>query len=450
MQTSRNPKVIDKVLQYKLRPVLDKISQLEVIGKDNADYINNITSRLGIIKEKATEELNEYELASAKLDNTISKSNKNLSNLIKNTLYNPNLSTNGTGSGTDLTEQEETKLITDKTIDAGIYGLVKEGLDYSLFGITGKGIVINDDSSVIDKEFEWRNPSNKEHAFPSYYINDMVAIDTSNVLIATNNGVVSYNIIDESFSLMDKSYGLPNSIVHKIVKLQTSDKVFRGYLALTEKGIAFSSDAKMWNAIDPEFTEVCVSASKTDLINTPQEIVFIGTSKGIYYFDVDNFINNDIRTVKEIPGLNLLLPSIYINGIAYDTHNDTLAIVSMSGLNTVKNVKDLISSGKTVTSSLKNANGVQYYNQYNTVSGLNTTSCYDCIYTIDDKLIICTSNGLNITENYTEFKSITKTVNNYNGSDELLNSFICNKIIRKSSNKYTILHSVGITEDITI
>ena len=73
------------------------------------------------------------------------------------------------------------------------------------------------------------------------------------------------------------------------------------------------------------------------------------------------------------------------------------------------------------------------------------------IYTIDNKLVICTSNGLNITEDYSKFTMITKSINTYNPtSEELLNSFICNKIIRKDSNKYTVLHGIGLTEGITI
>lgn len=449
MQTSKNPKVINKVLQYKLRPVLDKISQLEVIGSNNKDYINNITSRLSDVKTAANGELEEYNLADAKLDNTISKSNKNLSNLIKNTLYNPNLSSNESGSGSEVTEQNETKYITDKTIDSALYGLVKDSLDCSLFGITGKGIVLNEFDSVVGKEYEWRNPSNDEHIFPSFYINDMIAMTTSDIMIATNNGIVKYNISDESFSIIDKSYGLPHNIVHRLVKLQTTDKIFRGYLALTEKGISFSPDGERWTNIDPDFQEVCVSVNNTDLINTPQDIVFIGTTSGVYYFDVDKFIYDDVRNIKEIPGLNLLLPSVYVNGLSYDTHNDNLAIVSMSGLSVVKNIKELISSNKTLINGLKNDQNVLYYNQYNTSSGLNTTSCYDCIHTIDDKLIICTSNGLNITSDYVEFKSITQAINNYNNGS-LLNSFICNKIVRKAANTYTVLHGIGITENIVI
>ena len=122
MQTSRNPKVLNKVLKYKLRPILDKITQLEGVQLDNNAYIQNITSQVENMKEQATEELENYKTASAKLDTSLSKADKILSNLIKNTLYNPN-STTKTGDGGSSSEpgEEETKLITDKGIDAACY-----------------------------------------------------------------------------------------------------------------------------------------------------------------------------------------------------------------------------------------------------------------------------------------------------------------------------------------
>jgi hypothetical protein len=184
--------------------------------------------------------------------------------------------------------------------------------------------------------------------------------------------------------------------------------------------------------------------AKTSLIDTPQSIVFIGTASGVYYFDMDKFIDEDVREVKEIPGLNLILPSTYINGLAYDVDNDMLAFVSLSGLTVVEGAKNLIDSGEIVTN-------VSRVSMFNANNGLNTSSCYDCIYTGDHKLVVCTSNGLNVTVDYSSFSTITKSLNTYNPeSGELLNSFICNKIVRKSSNKYTVLHGVGLTEDITI
>ena len=149
MQTSRNPKVLNKVLKYKLRPILDRITQLEGIQTDNNSYIQNITSQVENMKEKATEELENYKTASAKLDTSLGKADKNLSNLIKNTLYNPNSTTKpGTGEGSEESGKEETKLITDKSIDAACYGLVIDGKDYSIYGVTGKGIAIGENPAI--------------------------------------------------------------------------------------------------------------------------------------------------------------------------------------------------------------------------------------------------------------------------------------------------------------
>lgn len=449
MQTSRNPKVLNKVLKYKLRPVLDKVAQLEDVQQDNTDFTANITSRVEAMKDRATEEIASYNEAAAKLDADINKANKNLSNLIKNTLYNPNSTTSNQGGGGSVNVGEESKLITDKSIDAACYGLVIDGEDYSIYGVTGKGIAIGKNPATA-LEFNWMNPGNDNTPFPSYYVNDILFVDTKNVLIATNNGVVSFAIDTKKYTLMDTSFGLPHNIVYRVVKIKTSDDIFRGYLALTERGIAFSPDGKRWTAIATDFTESCVCVSKTNLIDTPQSLVFIGTSSGVYYFDVDKFIVNDIREVKAIPGLNLCIPSTYVNGIAYDVDNDILAVVSLSGLSILKKPKEIIANGLTVTKALKDNNNVAYFSIFNTISGLNTSSCYDCIYTINNKLIVCTSNGLNITDDYTKFTAITKSINTYDNSDKRLNSFICNKIIRKAANKYTVLHGIGLTEDIEI
>lgn len=458
MQTTRNPKVLNNVLKYKLRPILDKISSLETIKEDNESYVSSIQSKVDSMKEAATKEVAEYDEEDAKLDLVINQANKSLSNLIKNTLYNPNSSTVNTGGGTEIETTEETKLISDKTLEAACYGLVIDGTDYSMYSVTGKGIafdVLDDD--IQNKEYTWRNPANSDNPFPSYYVNDMLYVDSNTVLCATNNGVVLYYIDTGKYSLMDKSYGLPSNKVYRLIKAGTKDGSISGFVAATEKGIAYSPNGKQWTTIDSSFTESSVCLSNSNLINTPQSLVFIGTSSGVYYIDIDRFLTADsktdteYRTVKEITGLNLMIPSIYINGVAYDTVTDTLAIVSLSGLVVINKVSELINNETEITSTLKNSDGTLFYQIFSTATGLNTSSCYDCAYTVDDKLIVCTSNGLNITDDYSRFYSITKLVNNYNpDSDEKLNSYICNRVIRMNDHKYTILHGIGLTENITI
>lgn len=452
MQTTRNPKVLNNVLKYKLRPILDKISQLETIQSDNTEYVKSIETQVDSMKESANTELEEYNTATAKLNTEIEKSNKTLSNLIKNTLYNPNSTTTSTGSGESQTETSETKLISDKNLDAVCYGLVLDSEDYVMFGVTSKGIAITkDDGDNKSKEYEWMNPSNTNSIFPSYYVNDILLVNTDTALLSTNNGIIIYTLSTKKYSQIDKTFGLPHNKVYRTIKVRTTDGKTNGFLAMTEKGVAYSSDMKRWTTVDKDFTESCNCVSKTNLVNAGQSLVFIGTSSGVYYLDIDKYINEDLRTVKEIPGLNLTIPAVYVNGLAYDVDNDILAIVSLSGLSVINDVKELIASGKILTSSLKDSSDNLYYKVYNTNSGLNTTSCYDCIYSVDNKLIICTSNGLNITEDYDKFTSITSVINSYNpDSGELLNSFICNKIIRKNDNTYTILHGVGLTENINI
>ena len=452
MQTTRNPKVLNNVLKYKLRPILDKIAQLETIQSDNTEYVKSIKTQVDSMKEAAAIEIKEYDIATSKLDNEIEKSNKTLSNLIKNTLYNPNSTTTNTGGGESSSETTETDLISDKNLDAACYGLVLDSEDYAIFGVTGKGIVITkDEGDNSAKKYEWMNPSNSDDTFPSYYVNDILLVNTDTVLLSTNNGIVIYSLSNKKYIQIDKTFGLPHNKIYKTIKVRTSDGSTNGFLAMTEKGVAYSSDMKRWTTVDKNFTESCNCVSKTNLVNAGQTLVFIGTSSGVYYLDMDQYINEDVRIIKEISGLNLTIPAVYINGLAYDVDNDILSIVSLSGLSVISNVKELIESGKTLTSALKDSHGKLYYKVFNTNSGLNTTSCYDCIYSVNNKLIVCTSNGLNITSDYDNFTSITSAINSYNAnSNELLNSYICNKIIRKNDNTYTILHGVGLTENIHI
>ena len=83
-------------------------------------------------------------------------------------------------------------------------------------------------------------------------------------------------------------------------------------------------------------------------------------------------------------------------------------------------------------------------------NGLTGSSCYDAVYTVDDRLILGTANGLSITSNYAAFESITKNSNNHDPEGKILNSYVCNKIVRINKDKYTIIHGVGLTEDVEI
>ncbi len=440
MQTSRNPKVLNNALKYKLQPMLDKIGNLESLS-ENYDVAVEDKKRLELeLKNQANQRINTYNDYNNTLMDKIDEANVNLSNLINNNLYNPNKTSEGYED--DPNEYtEESKLITDKIVKCAAYGFVKDGVDYCLFGVTGKGLAIGTYPGQ-NLEYEWRNPGNDDSPFASYYINDILYLDTHTAMISTNNGIVVYDFNTDSYIVYDNTHGLPSKNVYSVVKVSNNDETAWGFIAATNNGIAYSPTGEHWTRIDENFSSQITCLASINLINTPHKIVFIGTTKGIYYIDASELIDNDIRSVKYLVGSSNILPSTYVYGLAYNTETNTLAVATIGGATIINDITDIIINNETVTTddviTLTNRNG------------LGGTSCYDVAYTVDNKLILGTANGLNITSDYQSFNSITKINNNYTANGKVLNSNVCNKIVRISAHNYSILHSIGITEDLTI
>ena len=439
MQTSRNPKVLNNALKYKLQPILDKIEDLENLGASYDESMSEQKRKEEELKNQANSEFDKYGDRRSELIQTIDNSELNLTNLINNTLYNPNEASSSEGGESSGTIIDESNLISDKIIKCAGYGFVKEGVDYCMFGLTGKGLAIGTDPGK-DLEYEWRNPENDNEPFPSYYVNDILTVDTNTAFISTNNGIVIYKFDTDTYTVCDTSFGLPSNEIISIAKVCDDSEEKTGYIALTPKGIAYSPTGERWTNIDSSFNATPTCFSSTNYYNTPQNILFIGTTNGIYYIIVDELLNSSTRKVYSLNAVINILPSNYIYGIAHNITNDILAIATTGGALVIKNISNYMEA-----SSIHEEDALTFTNR----NGLVGTSCYSAAYTIDNKLILGTANGLSITSNYSSFQSLTTSSNELGGTDRL-SSHICNRIVRKTKNTYTIIHGIGLSEGISI
>lgn len=438
MQTSRNPKVLDYALKYKLQPILDKVESLEELSAEYDGIIADQKAQEAALKEQANNEFKKYADHRNELMEKIDMSKSSLTSLINNNLYNPNQVV-GSGSEGGGETVEETLLITDKIVKCAAYGFVKDGVDYCMFGVTGKGLAIGTYPGQ-DLEYVWRNPENDEEPFASYYINDILFVDTNTAMISTNNGVVIYKFDTNSYMVYDTTCGLPSKEIYSITKVCNGDESVVGYLATTSAGIAYSPTGERWTTIDTSFSASITCMATTNYIDTPQKIVFIGTTNGIYCVDASKIIDENIRSIKYLAGSSNVLPNNYVYGLAYDVVDDKLTAATTGGAMVLNNASTFINGDKTITS-----NDVLILTNKN---GLVGTSCYDAFYTVDDRLILGTANGLSITANYAAFKAITRNSNEFDENGKTLNSHICNRIVRINKDKYTVIHGVGLTEDV--
>lgn len=438
MQTSRNPKVLDYALKYKLQPILDKVESLEELSAEYDGIIADQKAQEAALKEQANNEFKKYADHRNELMEKIDMSKSSLTSLINNNLYNPNQVV-GSGSEGGGETVEETLLITDKIVKCAAYGFVKDGVDYCMFGVTGKGLAIGTYPGQ-DLEYVWRNPENDEEPFASYYINDILFVDTNTAMISTNNGVVIYKFDTNSYMVYDTTCGLPSKEIYSITKVCNGDESVVGYLATTSAGIAYSPTGERWTTIDTSFSASITCMATTNYIDTPQKIVFIGTTNGIYCVDASKIIDENIRSIKYLAGSSNVLPNNYVYGLAYDVVDDKLTAATTGGAMVLNNASTFINGDKIITS-----NDVLILTNKN---GLVGTSCYDAFYTVDDRLILGTANGLSITANYAAFKAITRNSNEFDENGKTLNSHICNRIVRINKDKYTVIHGVGLTEDV--
>lgn len=445
MQTSRNPKVLNHALRYKTRSVLDLVAKLESQQSENDEFISEKRAEATSYMDDVDANREEYEDKRSALITQISKANSDLSNLIKNNLYNPNTSTSESEEETGGDETEETRLISDKILKAAQFGFVVDGKDIGIYSVSGKGIVVGE-KPVTDKEFIFLNPSNNEIPFPAYYVNDILFISPTQAMMATSVGVVIYDLSSASYKIRSTDYGLPSKEVVGVIKISTTDGDRSGYLAATKKGIAYSPTGDNWSVIDSTFKEECTCVSNIGQINTAQSLVFIGTGSGLYYFDVDKYFSEEYKFVSKVSNLDDKLPASYINCVSYNAKKDILVCGGIGGLTVLRNAK--------ANYAKEDAEDISsdHVKVYSSSNGMTGTSVYSTLWTSEEtKLIIGTSNGLSITTNFTSFSQITRITNSEDtSSSQRLTSHVCNKIVRESSGLYTILHGVGLSESIAI
>ena len=272
MQTSRNPKVLNNALKYKLQPILDKIESLEELSENYDNIIDDQKQQEATLKERANYEFDVYKDNRNSLMEHIDQANSNLTSLINNNLYNPNKAT-GSSSETGEVTIEETNLITDKILKCAAYGFVKDGVDYCMFGVPGKGLAIGTYPGQ-DLEYVWRNPENDEEPFASYYVNDILYVDTNTAMISTNNGVVIYKFDTNSYMIYDTTHGLPGKEVLSITKVCNNDESITGYLAITTAGVAYSPTGERWTTVDTSFTATITCISTTNYRYTSENSIY--------------------------------------------------------------------------------------------------------------------------------------------------------------------------------
>ncbi len=447
MQTSRNPKVLNQALRYKTRSVLDKVAALE----SKRDSVNEFITEK---KSAATELMNEvnaskesYETQQEAIIDQINKANNDLTSLIKNTLYNPNVNTSDESEESGGEETTETNYITDKIIKSCQYGFVVDGKDIVVYSVSGKGITIGEQPVTDTKEYTFFNPSNDDIPFPSYYVNDILKVDSENAILSTNSGVVLYNVYDGSYKIRSTDYGLPHKEVYAVIKVKTSDNLHEGYLAATKKGLAFSPTGEGWTIVDSTFKEECTCLSNIGKLNTPQTLVFIGTTSGVYYLNIDDYFDEESENKKvlSLSNYSQKIPSMYINSLSYNTTKDILVSAGLGGISVLHNASSYANPEAEDISASDYAN-------YTSGDGLTGTTCYSTLWTSsENKLIVGTSNGLSITTDFRSWTQITRIANSENvNSDQRLTNHVCNKVIREGTNLYTVLHGVGLTESIEI
>ena len=139
METSRNPKVLNRVIIQKLNPVLEKVKDLVDLSNDTKRFIDESKASGAANKQAVENVVESFMDAKASVENEIEKSNSDLSSIIVNNLVNPNTAP-GSSGGESGEVQEDTKLINDKTVSVIGYGFVKSGISMALVGVTGKGL----------------------------------------------------------------------------------------------------------------------------------------------------------------------------------------------------------------------------------------------------------------------------------------------------------------------
>lgn len=440
METSRNPKVLNRVIIQKLNPVLEKVKDLVDLSNDTKKFIDESKASGAANKQAVEDVVESFMDAKASVENEIEKSNSDLSSIIVNNLVNPNTAP-GSSGGESGEVPEDTKLINDKTVSVIGYGFVKSGISMALVGVTGKGLGLGEDPSY-NAEFEFMNPSND--LFSSYAVNDILKITASRAFICTNNGLVDFTITDGRYFPRYTSHGLNSNKVISCAAVRTKDSSQSGYIAGTDRGVNFSPNGERWVDIDPKFDNVVTCLSRTQLVSDKQTILFIGTATGLYFVDIDEYLKDGVSKVHSLKSISVTLPSTYINAVAYNTALDTLYVATDGGLAVIPNITAYIAAGEYETSDVCTS-----LINYTSKTGLANTYSMDVFLKTDSTVIVGNSSGLTITKDFVNFAYLTKKQGSALSSTAVLNGHMCKRILRKDATTITVLHTFGLTEGVT-
>jgi ligand-binding sensor domain-containing protein len=342
MKSSRNPKILNYVIKNMLDPIFHLLDKLLAREENENRYIEEVTSIENSQNEQVNTVVGEFTDRETLLIKTIATDKSLLTDMIHRNLLNPNV---GYGEGEEEEiPYEETPLITDKLLSDIGYGFVKDGTSVLLAGVTSRGIALGSDTN-ISGEFSFFNP--REGKFPSFMVNCILKLSTYFAFIGTNAGLVQYDITSGQYKVRSTSYGLNANIVKKIipVKRKISEGI-EGYLVATSKGISFSPTGDRWLNVKEDFKHNISCFHASQKIEETYTEVFIGTSKGIYFFDVDDYITHETGKLIFLEGIIQTLPSTYINALAYNSLKDTLYVATDNGITVINNVISDIRKGK--------------------------------------------------------------------------------------------------------
>jgi hypothetical protein len=437
MKSSRNPKVLNYVIRNVLDPIFHLLDRLLAKEKEANQYIEEVSSIENTQNEKVNADVASYDEKESLLEKTIETDKSLITDMIQRNLLNPNIGY-GEGEGEER-PHEETLLITDKLISDIGYGFIKDGISVLLAGVTNHGIALGGETNITG-EFTFLNP-NEKIKFPSFTVNALLKLSTYFTFAATNAGLVEYDITTGNYQVKTTSHGLNTNMIKRIIPLKRYDaSTTNGYLAGTTKGISFSPNGDRWLNVDKTFKETITCFHTSQKLEEVYTGVFIGTTKGLYFFDANNYITQENGEVVLLEGVMRIMPSNYINAVAYNSLNDTLYVATDSGITIINDIMSSIEQGKIteIPSSYKSLSANH---------GLSSTLCFDIIIMPNQKIIIATANGITLTNDFVNFSYITRKVTEFSPG---LENYMCNKIIRKNAVSITVLHPIGLTEGIAL
>jgi hypothetical protein len=432
MKSSKNPKVLNYIIRNMLDPILQRLESLKIKEEDYSQFLRLIEKQADENNQAILSSIEKYLNEEKDIRHLIDSNNSLLTGMIRAKLYNPNIMDE---EGTIGHIVPDTPLLSDKSLTTVAYGFIKDGVSILLAGAVNKGIITGHDENLVG-EYDFYNPFNNK--FPSFYPNEILKTSKSSALIATNNGLVDFDIALNTYRVRTSSYGLNTNIVKCLAPLANMVNEKIGYLAGTSKGVSFSPTGIRWLNVDKSFTREVTVFNSTQKRDDLLKSVFIGTARGLYYFNAASYIANpDTYKISFLEGITESLPSYYINGISYDAVYDTLYVATDSGVGVIKSVSGYLEAGDFTAAP-------PLVNTYNRLNGLSSSLCFDICVMPNHKVFICTANGLTVTSDFNAFTYVTKHLQET--TEPGLNSYMCSRIIRKNNSAVTVLHPIGFTE----